>query len=230
MESTPFAWGETPKVGDEPQSGDTVLIAALRRRDEQAFETLLSTYGNALARTARRFVRSDAIADEVVQETWLGVLKGIDRFEGRSSLKTWIFTILMNTARTRGQREARNLTFSSLVLGEMSETEPLIDSARFQGSSGEYPDHWEQPPSRWEEDPGDSILNEEMRAVVRTAMDELPPAQREVMSLRDLEDLSSEDVCQLLGISDSNFRVLLHRARSKVRARLERYFAGEVKR
>jgi len=158
-----------------------------------------------------------------VQETWLGVVKGLDQFQGRSSLKTWIFSILVNIARSRGVRESRCRAFS--CFGEGEGYRPSVDADRFLGADHDrWPGHWAVPPSRWTA-PEEGVLTAELREAIRQAIDELPKAQRTVISLRDVEGWAADEVCEALGVSEGNQRVLLHRARSKVRAALERELA-----
>jgi RNA polymerase sigma-70 factor (ECF subfamily) len=195
------------------------LVDALRKGDEAAFASLVDRYSPAMARVARLYVRSGAVADEVVQETWLGVIEGIDRFEGRSSLKTWIFRILTNIAKTRAQREGRSLPFSAV--GEPAEKGPSVDPERFAPT-----DQWASPPRPFGELPEDRLLSRETVGVVERAIESLPPTQQAVISLRDVEGWSSDEVCNVLELSETNQRVLLHRARSKVRRALEDYFEG----
>jgi RNA polymerase sigma-70 factor (ECF subfamily) len=194
------------------------LVEALRNRDGAAYESLLDRYSASMTRIARLHVRSAAVADEVVQEAWLGVLEGIDRFEGRSSLKTWIFRILTNIAKTRGQREGRILPFSALS----DEEEPSVDPERFlDASHPRWPHHWASPPERF---PEERLLARETLDVVEQAIEALPSSQRAVITLRDVEGWSSEEARNALELSETNQRVLLHRARSKVRQALEEYF------
>jgi RNA polymerase sigma-70 factor, ECF subfamily len=194
------------------------LIARLRAHDEDAFMELVDRYSASLLRVALLFVSTRAVAEEVVQETWLGVLSGIDRFEGRSSLKTWIFRILTNRAKTRGAREARSIPFSSLASAELDDDRPLVDPDRFQPTG-----QWASPPGAWGDLPEQRLLGAETRRVISDAIDGLPPVQRTVISLRDVEGWSSEEVREALDLSEGNQRVLLHRARSKVRAALDAY-------
>jgi RNA polymerase sigma-70 factor, ECF subfamily len=195
------------------------LVEALRNGDEAAFESLLDRYSSSMSRIARLYVRSAAVADEVVQETWLGVFEGIDRFEGRSSLKTWIFRILTNIAKTRGERESRTLPFSALGSDEEG---PSVDPERFlDASHPQWPYHWASPPEPF---PEGALLAHETLAVVEQAIGALPPSQRAVITLRDIVGWSSEEVRNALELSETNERVLLHRARSKVRRALEGYF------
>ena len=201
--------------------GEDELVAALRRGEEAAFVTLVDLYGASLLRLARTFVRDRAVAEEVVQETWLAVLNGIDRFEGRSSLKTWIFHILSNRARTRGVRESRSAPFSALARDD----EAAVDADRFRDEGHRWAGHWAAPPSDWTGLPEERLLSQETLACVHDAIELLPPRQADVIVLRDVEGWQPEEICAALGISDGNQRILLHRARSKVRAALERYFA-----
>jgi RNA polymerase sigma-70 factor (ECF subfamily) len=214
---------DAPVVRDEAVgTDDDALVARLRAGDEDAFRELLGRYDAPLRRVARTYVATDAAADEVVADTWLGVLKGIDRFEQRSSLKTWIFRILMNIARTRGTRDKRSIPFSSL--GSDDDDEPTIAPERFQGPEGPHPGGWAAFPTRWHDHPEIRALGHETLDVVRDALAMLPPAQQEVVRLRDLEGWTSVEVCNALGLTETNQRVLLHRGRAKLRAALERYF------
>ena len=198
-------------------------MAALRRGEEAAFAGLLDLYHNSLVRLAMVYVRNRSVAEEVAQETWLGVIKGIDRFEARSSLKTWIFRILTNTAKTRAEREGRSVPLSALA-GEVEGDEPAVDPSRFlDEGAARWGGHWAAPPTSWNEVPEERLLARETFALIDETVASLPPVQRQVISLRDIEGWSSEEVCSLLGISEGNQRVLLHRARSKVRAALEGY-------
>src|ERR671932_1413249 len=203
---------------------DARLIEGLRAHDESVFEQLMREYHPSLLRVAQVYVTSRAVAEDVVQETWLGVLNGIDRFEGRSSLKTWIFRILTNIAKTRGQREGRTVPFSALERPE-AVPEPAVDPARFLPPDHErWPGHWASKPTPW---PEERLLAAETRAVIERAIDALPPAQRAVISLRDVEGWSGEETRNALGVSETNQRVLLHRARSKVRQALENYLVED---
>jgi RNA polymerase sigma-70 factor (ECF subfamily) len=202
------------------------LVSALRRGDEAAFLELVRRHHAVMVRVAQGYVRSAAVAEEVAQETWLGVLKGLDAFEGRSTLKTWIFRILVNRAKTRGAREARTVPFSALEFGD--DEGPAVDPARFLPSSDRSAGHWAEPPKRWDELPEERLLSRETLALARATMDGLPHRQREVVLLRDVEGWTAEEVCDALGLSQGNQRVLLHRARSHVRAALERHLAPET--
>jgi RNA polymerase sigma-70 factor (ECF subfamily) len=206
---------------------DLQLVQALRAGNEVAFMMLVERYGPAMLRLARMYVPTRAIAEDVVQEAWLGVLKGLDGFQGRSSLRTWIFRILVNTAKTRGQRESRSIPFSSLWAPD-PESEPAVEPERFRAVGDQWPNSWLDKPTSWEGVPEDHLLSQETLDRVKESIDLLPPNQREVIRLRDVLGWSSEDVCDALDISATNQRVLLHRARSKVRAALERYFQEEM--
>lgn len=205
---------EVTSAGSHP--GELELVAALRRRDESAFLALVRRFHSSMVRVARVFVNSDAVADEVVQEAWLAVLEGIGAFEGRASLRSWMFSIVANRARSRALREARSEPFSFF---EDPEGEPTVDPARFNPPDHpRWPGHWCSPPERWADE---QLLLKETVELTKHAIDTLPPAQRQVIVLRDVEGCSSEEVCEALGVSDGNQRVLLHRARAKVRAMLE---------
>jgi RNA polymerase sigma-70 factor (ECF subfamily) len=203
---------------------DAGLVAALRAGDEGAFLALVGAHNAAMVRVARSYVPSEAVAQEVVQETWLAVLEGLDRFEGRSTLQTWIFRILINRARTRGARERRSMPLSDV---SNVEDEPSVDPARFRGEGGTYPGDWSSLPTRWDELPEARLESKETLEHIRTAIESLPQNYREVITLRDIEGWSSADVCNALGLSETNQRVLLHRARSRVRRALERYLDDE---
>jgi RNA polymerase sigma-70 factor (ECF subfamily) len=198
---------------------DARLLEGLRAGDEAAFVALMREYGAGMLRVAMMYVSSRAVAEEVVQEAWLGVLKGIGRFEGRSSLKTWLFRIVANTAKTRGMRESRSIPFSSL--GDDASDEPTMDPERFLGSGERFPGHWAVPPQAWA--PEGRLLSQEALAVIEREIDRLPPAQRAVITMRDVQGFTSEEVCNALDVTETNQRVLLHRARARVRAALEEY-------
>jgi RNA polymerase sigma-70 factor (ECF subfamily) len=208
-------------------SDDLRLLDRLRAGDEASFARLVREHSPALLRLAQSYVRSRAVAEEVVQEAWLGVIRGLDRFEGRSSLKTWIFRIAANCAKTRAERESRTVPFSALEAASALD-EPAVEPERFlDAAHPRWPGHWTAFPSAWDGVPEARLVSEETRAVIEAAIEALPPAQRQVVSLRDVEGWSSEDVCALLGLYEVNQRVILHRARAKVRAGLERYLEGE---
>lgn len=207
---------------------DAELLGALRNGDEAAFSALVEELTPALTRLALAHVPSRAVAEEVVQDTWVGVIRGIDRFEGRSSLRTWIFQILLNTARTRGPREKRTLPFSFFRRrDEEGGGEPAVDADRFQGRAGEQPGGWARPPQEWSS-PEERLAGDAARDVLLGAVTELPLRQREVLAMRDILGYSAEEACNALDLSETNQRVLLHRARSKVRAALERHFEAEA--
>ena len=209
-------------------SDDLEQLEALRNGDERAFASLVDRYYGSLLRLAMAYVPSRAVAEEVVQETWVGVLEGLSRFEGRSSLKTWIFRILTNRAKTRGQRERR---YEPMGLGGDSGDNldgPAVDPDRFL-KSGYFVDHWVSQPNAWEDEtPERLLLSKETRAQIENAIEALPPTQRQVITLRDIEEVSSQEVCNILDITETNQRVLLHRARSKVRRTLEPYMEGQT--
>jgi RNA polymerase sigma-70 factor (ECF subfamily) len=209
-----------PQLARRPASDDHALVAGLRAGDRQAFETLIERHHATMLRVASLFVRDRAVAEEVVQETWLAVLEGIDRFEERSSLKTWIFRILTNRAKTRAQREGRSVPVSAL---RPQADEPAVDADRFLGAGDREPGAWASPPRDWETIPEERLLSQETLGVVARAIEELPAAQRVVIRLRDVDGWTAEEVRDVLDITDGNQRVLLHRARSKVRQALEDY-------
>jgi RNA polymerase sigma-70 factor (ECF subfamily) len=189
---------------------------------------MLDRYDAPLRRLARTYVPTDAAADDAVADTWIGVLRGIDRFEGRSSVKTWLYRILMNVARSKGVRERRNIPFSSVAAALDDGAEPTFDPDRFRPDvAGEpHPGGWRSFPLDWEHEPEDRLLSAETVDVVAAALDTLPPAQREVVLLRDVEGWTPEEVCNTLQLSDTNQRVLLHRGRARIRRALEQYFEG----
>jgi RNA polymerase sigma-70 factor, ECF subfamily len=206
-----------------PATVEADLLTRLREGDERAFEELVERHYRTMLAVARTYVSSRAVAEEVVQEAWLGVLKGLDRFEGRSSLATWILRITVNIAKTRGTREARTVPYASLA---PEGDEPAVEPERFRGGSDAFPGHWWAYPEDWSRRPEDALLQRETLKVVLDAIEALPPPQRTVITMRDVQGCDAEDVCALLEISDGNQRVLLHRARSRVRAALERHFGG----
>lgn len=190
---------------------DTVLLSRLRAGDERAFEALVAQHDGALRRVARTFVRTDSAVEDVVQETWLGVLRGLDGFEGRSSLRTWVFRILVNQARTRAVRDARSLPFSALEHVDAPAVEPTAFAADGR---------WSSAPPRLDDDPESGLLSAELRSHLLEAVDTLSADQRAVITLRDLVGMPAAEVCDLLDLSEGNQRVLLHRARSRVRTAL----------
>jgi RNA polymerase sigma-70 factor, ECF subfamily len=205
------------------RSSDASMVARLRAGDEAAFVQLVDRHYGSLWRLARMYT-TDAVADEVVQETWIAVLHGLEQFEGRSSLRTWIVGIVINIARSRRDREQRQIPFSAFS-DPATESEASVDPDRFQKAGDRFPGGWLSFPARWDEQPEQRCLSSEGVAIARRAIDALPGAQREVMSLRDVEGWSSDEVSKVLGISPGNQRVLLHRGRSRVRASLERAMA-----
>jgi RNA polymerase sigma-70 factor (ECF subfamily) len=199
-------------------TGERDLVEALQRGDEAAFTSLVEELTPSMLRVARAYVPTRTVAEEVVQEAWLGVLRGIDRFESRSALRTWIFRILTNTAKTRGIREGRSVPFSSL-----GGDEPAVEPDRFLGAESRFPGHWAAPPRAWEG--GERLLEREALELIEREIAKLPPAQAVVITMRDVEGFDSDEVCNALDISETNQRVLLHRARSTVRRALEEYLA-----
>lgn len=198
---------------------DDVVVAALRAGDEAMFAALLDTWSGGMLWLARSHVSTNDSAEEVVQDTWLAVIGGIEGFEGRSSVKTWIYRILVNTAKKRGVRENRTIPWSSAFEHE----QPAVDPSRFQGGDDPFPGHWQNLPAVWPT-PESEVLAAEVRGRIAAALAGLPPRQRIVITLRDVEGCTSEEVCEILEISAANQRVLLHRARTTVRGRLEDYF------
>ena len=212
----------------QPDAGDpdASLLERLRSGDEFAFAELVDKYTTSMLRVAAMHVPSRAVAEEVVQEAWLGVLRGVDRFEQRSTLKTWIFRIVVNRAKTRGEHERRTVPFASLASAEAAEEFEAVQADRFLPADHErWPHHWSTPPRRWEESPERSLQSRETIALVREAIEVLPPMQRLVITMRDLEGWDGPEVCNALDLTETNQRVLLHRARAKVRGVLEKYFA-----
>jgi RNA polymerase sigma-70 factor (ECF subfamily) len=213
-----------PRTDQADEADDSRLVAALRSGEEAAFSLLLQRYHGALVRVAMGYVGDRAVAEEVAQETWLGVLRGLDRFEGRSSLKTWIFRILTNRAKTRGEREGRTIPFSALARNETEADDPAVEPERFlPADHPQWPGHWAAPVKSWGNEPEARLLAGETGERIREAVDALPPTQQTVIILRDVQGFGADEVCALLQISEANQRVLLHRARSKVRRALERY-------
>lgn len=211
--------------GSAPQD-EARLLADLRRGDEGAFMRLVERYQMAMVRLAQVYVGDLSVAEEVAQEAWLSALKSLDHFEARSSFKTWLFHILVNGAKTRGQRERRSLPFSALAESEDADGDdgPSVAPERFFGEDSAYPGGWLAAPQNWEHLPEARIASQETHERVLAAIDALPQNQRSVIRLRDVEGYSAEEVCEMLGISAANQRVLLHRARSRVRQALEAYF------
>jgi len=211
----------TPEELAAADAEERALLARLRAGDAMAFEMLVDRWTPSMLRVARMHVATQAVAEEVVQDTWLAVLRGIDRFEGRSSVRTWVFRILMNQAKTRGVREKRTVPFASLASAETDEEFSAVDASRFHPEGHRVAGHWASPPPRWDEQPVERLESRETIDAIRRAIDQLPPAQRTVMTLRDIEGWDAPEVCDALEITEGNQRVLLHRARSRVRAALE---------
>lgn len=216
-------------AGPSASPDERALVAALGRGDENAFAGLLEKHQASLLRLASMYVPSRAVAEEVVQETWLAVLEGLDRFEGRSSLRTWIFAILVRVARRRGKRERRTIPFSAMRTPADEASEPLVDPERFAPPAHRWAGHWhpQSIPDGWAGIPDERLASRETLEVTHAAIATLPPRQREVMTLRDVEGWSSAEVCAALGISVANQRVLLHRARVRVRQQLTQYLETE---
>jgi RNA polymerase sigma-70 factor (ECF subfamily) len=209
----PIAAGAAARLGDKE------TVSALRAGDERAFRELYTRSYASMKRVARGYVDSDAVAEEIVQETWMAIVTGIGRFEGRSALGTWMFSILLNQAKSHTARERRALPFSSIAAGG---EEPAVDQDRFQKDDEAWPGHWATPPRPWQK-PERRLLSLEARAQLKEALAQLPERQRMIVGLRDIDGLSAEEVCDALDLSQENQRVLLHRGRSKLRAVLEEY-------
>jgi RNA polymerase sigma-70 factor (ECF subfamily) len=204
-------------------TSEDAIVAGVRSGDEAVFAQLLSDWSRSMLLLARNFVSTEASAEEVVQDTWLAVIRGIDGFEGRSSLRTWVYRILVNTAKRRGLRERRMVPWSSLADDERG---PTVDPAFFREVDDQYPGGWRSFPQEWHSSEA-SVLAGEVRTKVRAAIDELPDRQRVVITLRDVMGHSSDEVCQMLEITGANQRVLLHRARSAVRTHLATYLGRD---
>lgn len=217
-----------PEIVEAQDPAERQLLLRLRARDERAFDDLVRAWSPLMLRVAHGFVSTDASAQEVVQDTWLGFIKGLGTFEGRSSLRTWAFRILVNIAKTRGVKEHRVTPLSSLAPD--SDAGPTVDPSRFRDADDQYPGGWTPAgkPQRWDTDPEGGVLRGEVRVLVSAAVDTLPERQREVIVLRDIHGFESDEVCALLAITAENQRVLLHRGRAKVRAALEGYYAKET--
>src|SRR3954452_5235604 len=212
-----------PRTADD----DAQLLTRLRAGDEHAFTDVVDRWSRTMLRVARAYVSTDASAQEVVQDTWLAVIRGLDGFQERSTLKTWVFRILVNTAKTRGVREVRTTPMSSLVI-DLDDASPTVDPSRFRGPGDQYPGGWapDAVPQRWEGDPAREVLRGEIRSLVSSAMGKLPERQRAVVLLRDVQGCDSDEVCQILSLTPENQRVLLHRGRASVRMALEDYYHG----
>ena len=206
----------------DPAAAEAALLERLRAGDEAAFEGLVAGLYGTMLTVARTYVKDRAVAEEVVQETWLGVINGLDRFEGRSSLKTWILSILVNQAKTRGTREARSVPFASL---EPEDHSPAVDPERFRGPHEQYTGGWRAFPANWKA-ADELVQDRETIRVAMRAIADLPLTQQTVIRMRDVEGYSAEEVCATLDVSAANQRVLLHRARSRVRSALEGHLDG----
>ncbi len=215
-----------PAENETPRLAEADVVQALRRGDEAVFSAMMDAYSGSLLRLAMAFVPSRAVAEEVVQETWMGVLEGIGRFEGRASFKTWLFRILTNRAKTRGIRERRYEPVGLTGSDPESDDGPSLEDSLFV-AEGAGKGHWVDPPQGWASDtPERALLSKECRQAIEDAITVLPDMQRQVITLRDVEGASAEDVCNILSISETNQRVLLHRARLKVRRILDPYVRG----
>jgi RNA polymerase sigma-70 factor (ECF subfamily) len=205
---------------------DAAVLRRLRDGDESAFAELVSSWSAMMLRVARSYVSTAASAEEVVQDTWLAVIRGLGHFEERSSLRTWVLSILANLAKSRGVREARTVPWSQLAAGD--DAGPTVDPDRFRPSDDAYPHNWTPAgaPTAWPPTPEESALAGEVRVRLSAAIGQLPQRQRDVVSLRDVHGLSAAEVCDVLGITTANQRVLLHRARAGLRAALEAYYRG----
>jgi len=212
--------------GDTPYATDLALVERLRAGDEDAFMALVERLQPSMLRVARMFVSTQAVAEECVQECWLGVLTGLGKFEGRSSLRTWIFRILTNIAKTRGQREGRSVPFASLAGDDLDA--PSYDPTTFLGEGEAAAGHWSSLPNDWRSIPEERLLSSETRAVVAGVLASLPPMQAEVLRLRDVAGWTSDEVRNALDLTETNQRVLLHRARAKVRRALDGYLRDEA--
>jgi RNA polymerase sigma-70 factor (ECF subfamily) len=197
---------------------DPELVRRLRDGDRDLFREVVAAYQGPMVRFARTFLPTQAAAEEVAQEAWIGVIRGLDRFEARSSFKTWLFRIVANQARTKGERERRSVPLSALQ-DELADDGPSVDPERFAGPAGRG--QWARPPDPWDEQPETAAVASVTLQALRETIDQLPENQRRVLVMRDVEGLTSGEVRGLLGLSEGNQRVLLHRARSKLRAALE---------
>jgi RNA polymerase sigma-70 factor (ECF subfamily) len=211
------------------RADDQRMVAALLAGEEAAFVALVDRYYAPMLRLTSVYVADRAVAEEVVQETWVGILQGLPHFAGRSSLKTWIFRILTNRAQTRGKREARTIPFSALGGSDDEGDEPTVDPSRFLPADHDrWPHHWATPPQSWAGAPEEQLLAQETRLYLKQALAMLPATQRSVIIMRDVEGWESAEVCNVLGITETHQRVLLHRARAKVRRALAHYLTGEA--
>jgi RNA polymerase sigma-70 factor (ECF subfamily) len=205
-------------------TSDEEVVASLRAGDERTFRELFKSSNPMMKRVARSYVTSDAVAEEIVQDTWMAIVTGIHRFEGRSALRTWMFSILTNQAKTHSARERRAQPISSVAASDVEE--PAVDPDRFQKDDEAWPGHWAIPPRPWQK-PERRLLSLEAREQLKEALAQLPERQQLVVVLRDIEGLAGHEVCDLLELSEENQRVLLHRGRSRLRGILERYLDGD---
>ena len=203
---------------------DLAVVDRLRAGDETTFMMLVEEHQAAMLRIARMYVSSHAVAEEVVQEAWLGIVKGLDAFEGRSSLRTWMYRIVANIAKTRGQREGRSIPFSAL---SGDDDEPAVDAEWFQATTERFPGGWRTFPDDWRGIPEERLVAHETLARIGRAIDALPPLQAEVIRMRDVLGWTSEEVRNALDLSETNQRVLLHRARGRVRREVDAYLMEE---
>jgi RNA polymerase sigma-70 factor (ECF subfamily) len=230
QQSGPSAVAAAAREGGSEAQAD--LLRRLRAGDRAAFAELVDAWSPMLLRLALLHVSTRASAEEVVQDTWLAVIAQLDRFEGRSSLRTWAFRILENQARTRGARESRAVPWSSAFPdGDEPDDGPTVDPARFRGADDRWPRHWTSAglPVAWEPPPDDAVVAAEIRAELLAALAELPERQRTVVELRDVHGLTSDEVCERLGLSPGNQRILLHRGRARMRSRLEQVYRGAAR-
>jgi RNA polymerase sigma-70 factor (ECF subfamily) len=205
-------------------AADLAIVERLRSGDEAAFMMLVEQHHTTMLRIARMYVSTRAVAEDVVQDAWLAVVKGLDRFEGRSSLRTWMYRIVANTAKTRGRSEGRSVPFSALAGDEAAD----LDAAMFQDADGRAPGTWRTPPASWSAVPEERLLGDETLRRIGRAIASLPPMQAQVIRLRDVLGWEAGEVCEVLDLTEANQRVLLHRARSRVRRDLDEYLsAGE---
>jgi RNA polymerase sigma-70 factor (ECF subfamily) len=217
-----------PQGQSEVQARDDDLLGRLRSGDELAFVELVRRHHDSLVRLARPVVSSESVAEEVAQETWFAVIRGLPAFRGESSLRTWIIRILLRTARARAARERRSLPFSAVYAAE-SDDGPTVDPSRFRPPGEPFAGFWSTPPQAWWTAPEPQALAAETGRVVAEELERLPPAQAEVVRLRDVQGWSGAEVCQALGLTEANQRVLLHRGRARLRAALEDHFGQEVR-
>lgn len=227
MQSVEARIGTRSREDRQTARDESRLVAALRQGDEAAFSALLDRYAASMIRISMLYVSSRAVAEEVVQEAWISVLRGLDGFQGRSSLRTWIFRILENCAKKRARREGRSIPFSSLSDRNGEANEPSVERERFfDVTHPRWPRCWSSLVDDWADIPEDSLLWQEAMATMKRELERLPVNQRAVMTLRDVEGWPTGEVCSFLGITEANQRVLLHRARSRVRRAMERYLGG----